>query len=199
LVHNILLTFYKKLGMTPQFTEFYRNWLCKADSYQSYELKDYFDKFITLYIIFNFLYMEVWNKCNNNESTNGKRFYEKKAATDEVIKYLGARFFINQLLNDNDCENSLSSLPTIISDFNIVLKWGKPQVFRDVQLWESINETTNVNKRAVAILALFYKVRCNLFHGHKGFDEDQRRLLAPINILLRKTVEITYKKLERDL
>ena len=41
-----------KIHMTTEFKEFYQNWLQKADSYQSNELKDYFDRFITLYIIF---------------------------------------------------------------------------------------------------------------------------------------------------
>jgi len=180
--------------MTTQFKNFYQHWLQKADNYQNNELKDYFDKFFTLFVIFNFLYMEIWNIRCNNGLLKKKNFNDRKAATNHVIEYVGARFYISQLLIENEYRNNFSALTTIKDEFYIVLDWGKPQLFKDLDLWESLEET-NINKKATAVLALFYNIRCNLFHGHKDFEEEQKKLLAPINVLLRKTIEIVYNKL----
>ena len=182
---------------TAEFDAFYQNWLQKADSYHSDNLKDCFDKFITLYIVFNFLYMEIWNIRYNSGTVKRKNFYDKKAATSHVVDYIGACSLINQLLADDNCKNNLTSLPTIVSKFHIVLNWGKPLLFKDVDLWESLSEKNN-SKQAISILTLFYHIRCNLFHGHKDYEEIQRELLDPINILLRKTVEIVYNKLNTE-
>ncbi|MDO8577805.1 MAG: hypothetical protein Q7R50_01335 [Dehalococcoidales bacterium] len=55
---------------------------------------------------------------------------------------------------------------------------------------------SNVPERSVAaILDTIYSIRCNLFHGHKGYDAIQIQLLVPVTVLLEKVVTALYEKL----
>lgn len=184
--------------MTEQFRNFYDNWLGKADAYNDNTLSNHFDKFTSLYVVYNSLYMEVTNELMINGFNVTQNFKDKTAATEYVMKYLKPTFYIENLLNDEQSINDLAEICTIIDQelFHIILDWGIPQRPRDLQLLASL-QSANTNKKVRAILSSFYYIRCNLFHGHKGFENKQRRLLIPVNRLLRKTVEITYKKLNK--
>ncbi len=100
------------------------------------------------------------------------------------------------LLNDEGSVNDLNFICTIIEleKFNIILDWGTVQGQRDLELLENLRASGRQTK-GTAILSLFYHIRCNMFHGHKGFEERQRELLVPTNRLLRKTAELTFNKL----
>lgn len=182
--------------MTPQLRDFYTNWLGKADSYNGNTLANHFDKFTSLYVVFNSLYMEVMTELVLSGKQIAKDFKDKKAATDYVVQYLKSRYLIDNLLNDQISRNSLFEICRIIEEeqFHIILDWGNHQRQMDLDLLSSLRSNSKQEK-AKAILCLFYHIRCNLFHGHKGFEDRQRLLLVPVNQLLRKTVQITFNKL----
>lgn len=182
--------------MTEQFRTFYNNWLAKANTYNANTLANHFDKFISLYVVYNSLYMEVMSELKNTGANLTQNFKDKTAATDYVIRYLKPTFYLENLLNDEQSINDLNTICDVIDQelFYIILIWGIPQRERDFELVESIR-SNNKNKKARAILSLFYYIRCNMFHGHKGFEDRQSQLLIPLNRLLRKTVEITYNKI----
>jgi hypothetical protein len=183
--------------MTPQLIQFYTNWLEKADGYEGDSLANHFDRFTSLYVVYNSLYMDVMNELVISGANIPLGFKDKKAASDYVIQYLRGKFFIDSLLNDQISIDNLSEICRILEEeqFHIILHWGNQQRPLDLQLLDKLRSNNKQNK-AVAILRLFYHIRCNLFHGHKGFEERQRLLLIPVNALLRKTVQLTFNKLD---
>lgn len=178
------------------FNEYYNNWLSKADSYQENTLSNHFDKFSSLYVLFNSLYMQVMTDLVVNGHRIPLEFKDKLAATDYVIKYLGSTFFINSLLNNETSNADFNSICEIIDheQFYIILNWGYHQREKDLKLLSSLRSTSN-QRKAKAILSVFYHIRCNMFHGHKDYIVRQKALLEPVNNLLRKTVVITFNKL----
>jgi hypothetical protein len=54
------------------------------------------------------------------------------------------------------------------------------------------------NRRALAALEVLYAIRCNMFHGHKGFEPIQLELLRPTILLLESTINVLYQALDRD-
>lgn len=196
-----LCGFYKKtIVMTPHLQQFYFNWLAKADSYNENVLANHYDKFTSLYVVFNALYMEVMTELTISGNQIPKDFKDKKAATDYVIQYLKSKYYIDELLNDQESIDCLNTICEIIVDekFHIILNWGNHQRNLDLKLLGKLTSNSN-NEKGKAILSLFYHIRCNLFHGHKRFEEPQKELLIPVNKLLRKTVEITFQKLTIDI
>ena len=184
--------------MTEQFIKFYTNWLAKANGYNENTLANHFDKFISLYVIYNSLYMEVMSELKRNGANLPQKFSDKRVATEYVKRYLKPPFYLENLLNEEQSQIDLDEICKIINDelFHIIIDWGIPQRQRDIQLVESIL-SNNKNKKVDAILSLFYYLRCNMFHGHKGFENKQSRLLVPVNRLLTKTIEITFNKLNQ--
>lgn len=153
---------------------------------------------MSLYVIFNSLYIQVMAELVSHGNKIPKNFKDKKAATDYVVQYLKSKDYINKLLNVESI-NDLNRICEIIDmeRFHIILNWGKPQRNLDLKLLNNLRQK-NKNHKAIAILSLFYHIRCNMFHGHKGFETEQKELLIPVNRLLRKTIEITYNKLSLE-
>jgi hypothetical protein len=183
--------------ITPQLRQFYSNWLGKADAYDQDTLANHFDKFTSLYVVFNSLYLQVMTELVLAGEKLPKEYKDKKAATDYVAQYLKGKYFITQLLSDDFSLNNFTNICSIIEneEFHIILDYGIQQRALDLELLTYLRSNASQEK-AKAILSLFYHVRCNLFHGQKGFEERQRQLLLPVNQLLRKTVVITFNKLD---
>jgi hypothetical protein len=59
-------------------------------------------------------------------------------------------------------------------------------------------DSHNQNTRAKAALEALYAIRCNMFHGQKGFNLAQLELLRPAILLLEKTVEVLYRTLDES-
>ncbi len=181
----------------PQLSMFYHNWLGKADGYNTESLSDQFDKFTSLYVVFNSLYLQVMIELTLVGQLIPKDYKDKKAATDYVIQYIKSKTFIDLLLNDEVSVASLDEICSIIDQdrFHIILDYGHPRRDLDIELLRYLRSASKQEK-AKAILSLLYHVRCNLFHGQKGFEERQRELLVPVNQLLRKVVVLTFNKLD---
>jgi hypothetical protein len=59
-------------------------------------------------------------------------------------------------------------------------------------------ESRSRNRRAHAVLEVLYAIRCNMFHGHKGFEPIQLELLRPAVLLLQSTINVLYRALDGD-
>jgi hypothetical protein len=182
--------------VNPQLHDFYDNWLRKADSYQQENLSNHFDKFTSLYVLFNSLYMQVMTELVANGHHLPREFKDKIAATDYVTQYLGGAYYIDTLLDQREYQSALESICNIIDQeqFHIILHWGVQQRAKDLDLLALLRSNNKQNK-SKAILSLFYHIRCNMLHGHKNYVDGQMHLLAPTNKLLRRTVEITFNRL----
>jgi hypothetical protein len=182
--------------ISPQLEQFYNNWLGKADSYSNNTLADQFDKFISLYVVFNALYIEVIDALKQSGESLPKDYKDKKAATDYVAQFLKSKFYVQTLLADETSRASLEQIIDIIENnrFHIILELGVPLRHLDLELL-SFLQSNSSQEKAKAILSMLYHIRCNIFHGQKGFEERQREILEPATHLLRRTVEITFQKL----
>ena len=181
--------------VTPQLEVFYKRWLNKAHNYKVDCLTELYDKFITLYIIYNSLYIEVFNISQKSK----KGFSEYRAATDNIIQYINSSFFIENLFYNED----LSAICQLIEQekFYIIFEVNnngirQPLLEKDKDLLKRLKSRSK-NSKAKAILELIYNIRCNLIHGGKGFEEEQSQLLIPVTHLLEKTIEIVYSKLKK--
>ena len=79
--------------LSNEFQEFYRTWMTKAAEYGTEELRDCFDKFFTLFVVYNRLYAEVTftlvrkrripriERDINNPGTMRRIFPDRMAAT----------------------------------------------------------------------------------------------------------------------
>ena len=81
--------------------------------------------------------------------------------------------------------------PFTIDDVKVT---GNRRPAEDAKLLTEL-ESRDTNEKATAILDTIYQVRCNMFHGHKGFQGVQRGLLQPMIVLLETVINVTEQKL----
>jgi hypothetical protein len=152
-------------------------------------------------------YVETTALLHRRAAAEGKRDYKLKsdtfpdsqAATKYVLDFLGSRRLLEALDNDSNSRIALESVILLMEQhrFNIQLDpvWGKPQREKDDRLLASLKATKR-DERASAILRLIYSIRCNMFHGRKGFTERQEELLVPVTVILSKIIELLFSELE---
>jgi len=191
------------MALSPEFVDFYRRWMEKANNHGRDDLSDYFDKFFSLFIAFNRLYAEatfILARKGEPELAHRASFPDAAAAKTYVLKYLGSRYFVEKLEQNREAKVAIETLRGLIgSRFNIKLNMvtGDRQPEKDEELLRKL-KSRGFNQKGEAVLDLLYSVRCNMFHGHKGFQEVQIDLLKPISCVLKATNEIVYEKLSSD-
>ncbi len=191
--------------LLPEFQSFYRNWIRKAEEYGTEELHQCFDKFFTLYVVYNRLYAEMTFLLVRKGEVTFKKgrssFPDSKAAKDYVRNYLGSSDIVNQLEEDLNTKQSLHAILKLIEEGTFHIKLdvmtGNRQKEADKKLLNSLR-SIDEDTKALAILDYIYSIRCNMFHGHKGFNEIQVEILKPTIILLQKIVTLLYEKLSTE-
>ena len=190
------------MAHSPEFSEFYSRWKEKARVYQS-DLQGSFDRFFTLYVLFNRLYTEATFRLGqrgNVKIMNWNRFPDAEAAQEYVVQYVGAATLITGLSGDSE-RSALDSIRNQVCSGPFWVKLdmltGSPQPNLDRELCQRLNDS-NSNTQAVAVLETLYAIRCNMFHGRKGFHSVQQQLLDPLNIILERIIDILYEKLKGD-
>ena len=195
--------------LSPNFHTFYSNWRRKSDEYLRDDLESAFDHFFTLFVIYNRLYAETtFLLARRNEiDLNEKRpFPDSKAAKIYVRMFLGDDNLIEQLESDQDSREAISAVKALLDgpdrdghQFSIKLDMirGDPMPDKDHELLCKLRSDNHIEK-ATAILEFVYAIRCNLFHGHKGFDSIQMEVMRPANTLLSKISEILFNRLNES-
>lgn len=173
-----------------ELQDFCLRWQEKADNYSEDNLADIFDKFSSLYIIFNRLYNTLEGILRDKDELNnipGIRFKNAKnkelndnvAATKLVAFYLEPKaVFILEILT-----NEINLYKTIIEN-NIFHFYSNSELLKDNRNKNDQNILKDLKskipeKRLFGILTVLYKLRCNLFHGTKGFFNEQKEVLLP--------------------
>jgi hypothetical protein len=103
--------------MNPQLQEFCQRWIDKSNNIDGNDLRDLFDKFFSLYVAYNRLYVEATHILNNRGNFNidaNDSFPDKNAATSYVLQYFGCRRLKNTLEEDDDYTHHLNSLKNIL-------------------------------------------------------------------------------------
>lgn len=194
------------MPLSQEFSEFYTSWLQKANQYTDNDIRSCFDKFFTLFVVYNRLYAEATFRLAQTEGSgisldNWDNFPDSVAAKEYLANYLGARNLISGLVSDPNCVTALETLEQLLQNqrFNIKLNLltGNPQPNEDSELLTKLR-SRGCAEKALAVLDTIYSIRCNMFHGHKGFHEVQLELLVPITVLLERMCFLLWRKLSRN-
>lgn len=167
-------------------------WLASASNFNDSELKDAFNKFFTLYVVYNRLYTEAGFTLNKKSSLS-----DKTGATDDVLRYLGAKNIKNAFLSDKNCVQAINDLIDILESGEFIInldKNGNLNQTEDESLLIDM-KSSNCNTSTKAITKYIYAIRNNIFHGQKGHEEDQLKILVSLNILLNKLIYMLISKL----
>jgi hypothetical protein len=192
--------------LSQEFKDFYSNWMHKACSYKAQELQSAFDRFLTLYIIYNRLYAEATFRLDRRgqlKLATRTSFPDRDAATDYVSQYLGAQNLMQSLESDPTCGEAIRDVIALLTgpvsghQFHIKLDKidGSLQRHEDLELLNRI-QSKSAAESAGGLLDFIYSVRCNLVHAHKGFEPVQIEVIRPATVLLTKTIEVLYERLD---
>jgi len=190
-----------------QLVLFCERWLDKANSYTTGDLAGCFDRFTSFYVVFNRVYTEAGKVLIAEGKVNPpkKPYYllpDKKSATSHILTYYGnsdngKSYLDNELASDPHCKQALESIATLIIDEHFYLHIGSegtPNYEKDIQLAKRTQEY-----QTSSVLELIYQARCNLFHGTKGYDPNQRELLDSMSVVIEFVTKKVLEKLKRDL
>lgn len=195
--------------LSPEFRSFCVNWRAKADECRGANLESTVDRFFTLFVVYNRLYAEVtfhMARAGQINLANRKTFPDAKAATDYVAQFLGSRNIVELLEGDHACDDAIKTIALLLDGdrpgghrFAIKLDmiYGNPQDDVDRELLHNLR-SGYANKKAKAVLEFLYAVRCNLFHGHKGFEPVQSEVMQPATVLLARITDILFRRLSEQ-
>jgi len=189
--------------ISPELNEFYKRWLQKAEVYQNQNLQDCFDKFFTLYVAYNRLYFELAIRYVKREPIkNGRVAYisDSKAAKNYVQRYLGSETILKALESDSSCLEAASSIIALLERREFAIKlngFGERRPEADSFLLDGLKSNSSY-KKIYAILDTIYSIRCNMFHGQKGYEDVQIRIVVPVAILLHKIMNLLYDKMNHQ-
>lgn len=181
--------------LSQNLTDFYNNWTAKADAIIDNNLSSIYDKYITLFITFNNLYNQIPSTLISRGDAVPNRIYDNQAATEYVIKLIGAQSILDNLTNQNNNADVNAIIDVIDQQlFYIKLNFGQRQRNEDLKILTNLR-STNANLKARAILQVIYYVRCNMFHGHKDFVEYQKLLVEPLARILKTVNQQLFNEL----
>ncbi|MBI3930386.1 MAG: hypothetical protein HY325_00030 [Chloroflexi bacterium] len=191
--------------ISQELHDFCERWFEKAQGYQRQSIQDCFDKFFTLFIVYNRLYAELtlsWARTGRIKLRDrNPSLPDVKAAKEYVHSYLGTNHIWSNIQNDAQCQLAVSAIRKLLENQVFVIKLdrlrGEPRPEEDKKLLEDLR-SENQHRKVGALLDIIYSVRCNMFHGHKGFDRVQIEILVPLNILLDKLTILLYERLSND-
>lgn len=181
--------------MNQYFTDFYTNWTGKANGIVGDNLSNVYDKYMTLFVIYNNLYNQIPDKLISDGIVVPNKIYDNKAATEMVVQFLGANQFLDELAVNN-LGTDVDSIINLIEQetFHIKINHGQYDRNEDLKILSELR-STNEQKKAIAILKVVYYVRCNIFHGNKDFQEYQRLIVEPLTRILLTINPFLYNRL----
>lgn len=184
--------------MNQYFVDFYHNWSNKANGIIGNSLAEVYDKYMTLFVIYNNLYNQIPTKLISKGIAVPDKIYDNNAATDFTIKLLGADEFMEELTSKN-LDNDIQTIIDLIDQeiFHIKIRHGQYSRNDDLRILDELKSANN-SKKAVAILKVLYYVRCNIFHGSKDFQEYQRLLVEPLIRIIEIINPFLYAKLNEN-
>jgi len=160
-------------------SKFIDRWNIKRNRYGTATLEDCFDRFFTSYVIYNFLYGWI----TRSEGYNFKKDYHM--ATKVPKKYLGEDIlFGNQIL-----QQETATIAKLLRSKQFTLKNSK----EDEKILEKI-ESKDPAQWSIAMMQAVYIVRCNTFHGEKGFERNQLNILKPSIVIIENVTSLMLNK-----
>ena len=129
-------------------------------------------------------------KINKNGDIIERREHDK--AVKLMAKELSDTS-LDALFNKSEIISSMNALVDILEfkKFVITHKAGQQIPAADKLILVKLKGINN-NEKYSGFLELLYNVRCNLFHGSKGYEHDQIELLKPVNQIIFYIVNALY-------
>lgn len=182
--------------MRTETKEFIENWNVKLSEIKNEgnSLKELYDKFVTLFTIYNRYYNEAYHILETNNQLQRPRYSDYEKATNIVMVFLDSQVILDSLIENGNQHDIDSSLNLIGKVFNINLANGDPQEETDKQLVANL-KSVDTEIKTKAVLSLIYNVRCNIIHGYKDFQEYQRLLVEPLINMLQTMTGLFKSKL----
>jgi hypothetical protein len=189
------------------FDQFFESWWKKKClNYDGNQLSDYYDLFFSRFVTFNALYDSLIKLCEklgmlepkrNKKSEVISRGEKEKALI--LIKILPQEV-LRELLKEPSVLNRRESLIQLLEARMFLISDKEEDVIKskDILILNHLKSKKN-NTRFLGLLETIYHVRCNMFHGSKGFKESQKRLLEPLNSILFQIVEYSYKYFKKQI
>ena len=174
--------------LSNELITFCNRWLEKADKYTNDTTEDVFDKFFSLFVVYNAIYTEV--TCVLKEKNPQISTTDNKSATENIPKYIEEDILYNALKSSN--ETDINSIVELIENgtFHISTKIDRDNKnLSAIRNYHSTTRKTEQKEYNKAILSMIYGARCNMFHGSKGFDTIQKQLLIPMNNILEMIIK----------
>lgn len=109
------------MNLNPRFRQFYQDWKQKADEYSEEELRDVFDKFITLFVLYNFEYNEIVQILKSEGTHIYNQFDDRKAATDWVLQFIGSGTLISKI-NQSGLNDEVNQIIDLIENESFYIK-----------------------------------------------------------------------------
>lgn len=190
------------MALSPELATFCQKWRTKAQGYRAEDIAGAFDRFFTFYVVFNRLYAEVtFRLARRGQVRLRDRFPDWNAAQEYVLQFCGAETLTRGWESDPNTVAALHQISDHLREGRFALKLDmvtgdrKPEM--DAELLAAL-ESRSRNRRAKAVLEALYAIRCNMFHGHKGFEPVQLALLQPALLLLENTINVLQLALDED-
>lgn len=166
--------------------DFVKRWLAKAEAYAPDKLSDAFDSFFTLFVVFNYTYDQLAERNNSHVAGDHQR------ATTGYVKHVSIARLESYMLTPEG-KDDLRKVARLIGPeggFEITFdrETKQPNYLKDARLITQLDEL-NGHVTIQASLELLYQVRCNLFHGRKGYHLDQLLLIQPCGRILRRAID----------
>lgn len=136
---------------------------------------DPFDRYLSIFIAYNIFY----NLYKKTENPSADLIYGDSTRAIEVQSLIGSSKLL-KLLEPN-LKEYFELIPIYREEY-----WGRQ---KEVPIYETLVAAyydENAEKTIEMLLKWLYKVRCNLVHGEKNYDDKlQKKLLTQSSLLLR--------------
>jgi len=182
-------------------------WLRKAERIDIEPLEGVFDRFFTLWVVFNRLYEEAGRTLVHSGhhiyrpfiARRGRKVFapppDKISATKGIAAFIGKERLRDRIYENREAIRGLEYIHDSIRSGMFYLhenyETGDPDTEKDIVLVGKA-----IDGCVVSTLTLIYQARCNLFHGQKAFTESQRDLLNGMSAVLNQVIVCSMQTIE---
>lgn len=195
------------MSLSSNFVRFIEGWSQKADSIDlvDHDLGSYFDKFFTLFVIYNRLYAEatftLWRDGRIEPPDPDAFFPDSAAAKRYVAEFLDGPTMVRSLESAQETRAAIRQMERILEDPHsfVVLRGPRADGSRphDEALLDKLRSHRPWEK-AKAILEFVHAIRCNTFHGSKEFDRVQINVLKACITVISHLNQLLMEKLNEE-
>lgn len=186
--------------------DFCEDWIAKANRADTSSMDGVFDRFFSLWLVYNRLYEEAGRMLVHTQHSWAQGIKrrppfmpmpDRRAATSGIISFCGAsalKSAIEKSCDGKALDNTLQAIESGQFFLHENYETGEPDHKKDLALLRQAREGD-----VEALLNLVYQARCNLFHGQKVYSSVQRPLLEGMIAVLVVVVEQARAKMRSGI